>query len=768
MNSEATSRKSLQQTILRLFAVVLVLMSILVAGITLNSAYQHSRKQLLEHFETSQQVFVYKLINDSNALSGVLANAAKNFNIKQLIADGSNDPESLLAAMANLKNRGDADFSMVTDGSGNIIVSSGPAFTSVDPTRYHNRTVALVFNDGTAYLVTAEPVRFLEQQPNPDAWLLMGQQLDRLLGDQIRSLTGFGVSVFHQQKFLLSTEAGMAEDISSLPAAGKGMLEQGNTKLIAYRFKAAEDSEIDFLFTISRGAAFLNFLALMGQLILILVVAILLAVVTSFYIARGVTQPLRMLVAVAQKIREGDYDSDIPPTNSSEVHELSNAITAMQDGIEQREKKIERLAYYDTLTGLPNRNAFFGRLQEQLRVNEDEACAVILIDLDRFTEVNDTLGHDFGDKLLCEVAKRISNLQFKGTFAASVGGDQTAILLTDLDTLPLQRAVDQFDGFFETPFEVDGVMLDIDASFGVSVYPDHADNANGMIQCADIALNKCKESHAHYVIYEESLNTHSVRKLSLMSELRYAIEADQLSLYYQPKLCIETGKIVSVECLVRWIHPEHGFIGPDDFIPLAERSGAIRELTKWAIKTAIDRHREWAAQGISLRMAINISAIDLVDMVLPAYVAEQLSLADMEASCLTLEVTESAVMDDPAQAIRSLDMLHRMGVKLSIDDFGTGFSSMAQLKQMPVQELKIDKSFVQELATNSDDEKIVKSTVDLAHNLGLSVVAEGVEDEVALAKLGQFGVEFAQGYFISRPLPAADFFDWIQKSEYKP
>ncbi|WP_428982877.1 putative bifunctional diguanylate cyclase/phosphodiesterase [Paraglaciecola aquimarina] len=275
-------------------------------------------------------------------------------------------------------------------------------------------------------------------------------------------------------------------------------------------------------------------------------------------------------------------------------------------------------------------------------------------------------------------------------------------------------------------------------------------------------MYSCKEQHYRSAIYTPSLNKYSVMRLNLMSELKEALHDGQLHLYYQPKLAFQENAITTVECLIRWIHPEHGFVSPDEFIPLAEQTGAIRNVTNWALDVACNQLNSWQSQGIQLGVAVNISAMDLVDMRLPSYIAELLVRYKLTPNLLTLEVTESAVMSNPENALKALNVLKSMGITLSIDDFGTGYSSMAQLKKMPVHELKIDKAFVLDLASNKEDQVMVKTLISLAANLGLKTVAEGVEDIESLKLLNAFGCTKAQGFYLSKALPADQFNQWYE------
>ena len=384
-----------------------------------------------------------------------------------------------------------------------------------------------------------------------------------------------------------------------------------------------------------------------------------------------------------------------------------------------------------------------------------------MLDIDRFKDINDTVGHETGDLLIQQIAKRIAAFDEVPAFLARLGGDEFGMVLKFEGNQNLESLVHRIACIFDQPFSISGLVLDVDCSIGASVFPDDAATSSGLMQCADIALYSCKGTHHHYAIYKPELNKHSVQRLNLMSELKGALQEGQLQLYYQPKLSLQAQKITSVECLIRWIHPEHGFIPPDEFIPLAEQTGAIRHVTHWGLRTALQQQKQWRQQGHNLTVAVNISAIDLIDMALPTFVSNLLSEFGSEPDMLTLEVTESAIMADPESALSALNTLKRMGIKLSIDDFGTGYSSMAQLKGMPVHELKIDKAFVLELAKSQDDKVMVNTMVSLAKNLSLETVAEGVEDEETLDYLREIGCTKAQGFHLSRPLPADQFDEWL-------
>jgi diguanylate cyclase (GGDEF)-like protein len=384
----------------------------------------------------------------------------------------------------------------------------------------------------------------------------------------------------------------------------------------------------------------------------------------------------------------------------------------------------------------------------------------VLIDIDRFKEINDTIGHNAGDVLLAMVGDRLQGNRGEELFIARLGGNEFAVI--DVSNGAIEQLMDELTDLFNRPFIVESLTLDINVSIGGASYHEHGAVLSDLLQAADIALHSSKDSHHPHVLYNEELDTFSLQRLRLMSELKDSLASGQLSLYFQPKMALSDDSIHSVECLIRWIHPEHGFIPPDEFIPLAEQTGAIRHITDWVLRQATIQHAEWRKLNLDIAMAVNISAVDLTDLSLPHKVSALLSEFDMMPDRIILEVTESAVMADPEIAINALNMLSHMGIKLSIDDFGTGFSSMAQLKKMPVDEIKIDKAFVLELATNTEDQVMVKTLIAMAENLDLSTVAEGVENQPSVDLLRTMGCSTAQGFHLSRPLPEEDITPWLQ------
>lgn len=428
------------------------------------------------------------------------------------------------------------------------------------------------------------------------------------------------------------------------------------------------------------------------------------------------------------------------------------------------QRELEHQAHHDSLTGLPNRAALYRTLQETIRLSAHtrERFALIILDLDRFKEVNDTLGHHTGDTLLRHIAGRLVKPLRRTDMIARLGGDEFAVILTPAgDHAEIKTIADRLQKTLDAPIELDGMTLDIGASIGVAYFPEDSTDATELVQKADIAMYTAKNNDMPVAFYDRSKDRTSVRHLTLSGELKRAIEENQLTLYFQPKVDVASREISGVETLLRWQHPEHGFVPPDEFVTLAERTGLIGKLTEWVLESAIAQCGRWHRAGLDLDVGINLSVRNLQDNCLPRLVADLLRKHGVPAASVVLEITESAIMADPERARAVIDELNDLGLKLSIDDFGTGYSSLGYLKRLPVHEIKIDRSFVIDMLESENDRVIVKSTVDLAHNLGLSVVAEGVENAETLDALQALGTDVAQGYFISKPLPPADFEAWL-------
>ena len=422
---------------------------------------------------------------------------------------------------------------------------------------------------------------------------------------------------------------------------------------------------------------------------------------------------------------------------------------------------IRHQATHDALTGLPNRRLFSSRLQEELGAVDPSPVTVMLLDLDRFKQVNDTLGHGNGDALLCELTDRLLEVTDDGDTIARLGGDEFGVIstrATDADSA--DALARRFRTALARPCEVGGVSVEMQVSIGIAFAPEHGEDAETLLRRADIAMYAAKPGDVP-LVFQADLDDGSPTRLALAGELRQALESRELTVYYQPQVDLATGVVKGVEALVRWQHPERGFLSPDEFLPVAEQAGLMRSVTRVVLDESLRQCREWLNNGIELSTAVNVSARDLLDTRLPDEIERTLAQHGVEPRLLQIEITEGTLMTDAARSWAILDRIAALGVRIAVDDYGVGYSSLGQLRNLPVDELKIDRSFVKGMTSQSSDAVIVRSTIDLAHSLGLGVVAEGVEDEETLRLLAEAGCDLAQGYLLTRPLPAADLTVWL-------
>jgi diguanylate cyclase (GGDEF)-like protein len=425
--------------------------------------------------------------------------------------------------------------------------------------------------------------------------------------------------------------------------------------------------------------------------------------------------------------------------------------------------EFEHQALHDSLTGLPNRELFRERVAHALKETRSgsEGLIVMIFDLDHFKEINDTLGHQSGDHVLRLLAQRLRTVMRDSDTVARLGGDEFGVLApgtADSDTA-LQLAA-RVQRAMERPFLVSGLTLEIEASIGIAVSPEHGDDVETLVRHADVAMYLSKETH-HPELYDRGHDHYSPDRLALVGELRKAIDDRQLVVYYQPRVELSTGAARSVEALVRWAHPERGLLGPGEFLPLAQHTGVVRLITHYVLEAALRQCRAWRDLGLDVNVGVNLFSRDLLDRGLPDEVGRLLATNGLDPRRLELEITEDTILADPARTAVILEKLGERGVALAIDDFGTGYSSLNYLKRLPVDVLKIDRSFVSRMEVDEDDAIIVRSTIELGHNLGLLVVAEGVENQETLVRLAELGCDTAQGYHLSRPVPADELTEWL-------
>ncbi|MCP4671854.1 MAG: EAL domain-containing protein, partial [Desulfobacula sp.] len=424
------------------------------------------------------------------------------------------------------------------------------------------------------------------------------------------------------------------------------------------------------------------------------------------------------------------------------------------------EHKAAHDATHDNVTDLPNRILLMDRLEQAIQsgIRQKTILALLIFNINNFKEINDTLGHYNSDRLIKQVVSRLQGVARKSDTLSRLDGKEFAILLPVIQkNEDIILFINKIRKTFMEPFSIDKLTFEIQINIGAAIFPKHGKDVDTIMQRANVALFAAKQSNKRYTVYSSDMDRQSPHRITMMGELRQAIENDELVLHYQPKINLHTRRIGGVEALVRWQHPEHGFLPPDEFIPMAERTGLIKLLSIWVLKRALAQAEKWHKKNLKLTIAINLSPSTFLDSDLPDLIIGMLSLYDIPPEYIILEITESSMIKDPDLAMEILYRLTQKGLKISIDDFGTGYSSLAYLKKLPASEIKIDKSFVSDMIKNENDAVIVKSIIDLGHNLSLNVVAEGVEDQETVARLKSLGCDVLQGYYFSKPLNNKDF-----------
>lgn len=701
---------------------------------------------------------------------------ADDFGFRAAAATG--DAPTIASALGNHGARLGADLAWLLTPTGGWVAGTDAAMQPPDATLQALVTEAR--DAGFAIQVVSLQDRVLQvallpvMAPDLVGWLAVGQAFDDRAAIDYRNLTGLDAS------FVSGTDGAWQVHASSLPAYARGLLADaalpageaaGALRLDQARYLAAArplEGAVHGEQVVLQGsfdAALAPYLALRKRILLMSGLAALLALAVAATLGRGVSRPIARLADAARRIQAGDYSRPPEPAGRGEIAELAGAFGRMQSDIAAREARILQQARHDGLTGLPNRGHARDLLQAAIVAGDAAgmSSAVVAIDLDRFKEINDTLGHDFADEVLQEVGRRLRAALAPGHVVARLGGDEFLAVLVGVDADAAMAEAGSLLAQLRRPLELSRSRISLDASLGVALHPAHGSDADTLLRRADIALYDAKSAHSGTALYAPGRDEVHLRQLTLMADLRKSIERGELQLRFQPKLQVADAHVVHVEALLRWRHATLGMVPPDEFIPLAERSGFIHELTRFVLDEALRCNARWRGQGIDLGLAVNLSAMDLMDADLPDFVLDRLQHHGVPAGKLILEVTEGALMRDIDYAIRMLLRLKACGIRLAIDDFGTGYSSLAQLKRMPVDELKIDKSFVMQLAEGSDDAVIVRSTIELGHNMGLSVIAEGVENEAAMALLRRYRCDMVQGYLFSAPLEAEALLAWCRE-----
>lgn len=728
-----------------------------------------------EELDRGSSVFAQLLEMRGAQLSESVQVAARDFAFREAVASG--DQATVQSVLVNHGGRINANFALLIQPDGTVSASTTPAISSARPFPFgellghagnHRSFATVAALDGRAYQVVLAPV----MAPRRIGWVSMGFALDETALAKLRELTGLEISL------AVSHQSGATQWLSTLPTAERDQLAQHaaqppatSTQLDVPEYLTrvvslggdAPDA-VEGVLQLSVIKALQPYAKLKEHLSLITLLSLMLSILGAWALTRGVTKPLRRLMIAARRIGAGDYQGDVPVDRNDELGELAGVFNQMQRGIADRERHIEYQAFHDALTGLPNRSNVEVLLSESIEVGKQTKTplAVLMLDVNRFKEINDTLGHNIGDLLLIRIGERLLESIRPNDTVARLGGDEFLMVIPGASAERARERAEQVVRSVAKSMHLQSMDLFPDISVGIAMFPEHGENAADLLRRADIAMYDAKNARLSIAIYETGRDATHLRRLSLINELHRAVTNDELRVYYQPKLAMDEQTSTHVEALVRWQHPRDGLIAPDEFIPLAEHAGSIHMITDWMLRNVIRQCREWSDMGLELGVSVNISAMDLATGNLPFVVRNYLTQFGVAPHRLLLEITESAVMRDTSYALGVLNQLKACGVKLAIDDFGTGYSSLAHLKRLPVDELKIDKSFVMNMTRDSDDAIIVRSTIELGHNMGLTVVAEGVEDEQAFRMLKNFHCDVAQGYLISRPLPTDEMTEWLK------
>ncbi len=765
--------------ILRLIGLTLLLLLIVQAAgfaVVRATIERNARAQIAQALDLDENVWRRLLEQNADKLRQGSALLAADYGFRSAVNSG--DEETIQSVLENHGNRIGAAVTALlgTDLelravslAGNMEAFPATLRALVPPLAAQPQGSQIAVMGGVPYQFVMVPLR----APVVIGWVLMGFPVNQPLADEMRQLLAVHVAL------VVKSEDGRAKvPVSTLPPGSLALLQREGVPsgelqtpegiLLARAIRLdSVGGEVQALLLRSVEEVLAPYRQLQVLLAIITVAGVMLFAVGTGLVAQRLTTPLRSLLAATQRLSRGEYDVPLEHTDrSDEIGNLARSFDHMRRDIAAQQTEVRRLAYWDRLTGLPNRERFREAVVLAIARSTGGAepphpLAVLTLYLDRFKHVNDVLGYSFGDRLLQAVAERLrQQVPSPDNMVARLGGNEFAVLLRGADAATAHATALRITQSFEEPLAFEDQTVDLSAGIGIACWPGDADDADTLLSRSEIAMYAAKRRLSGAQQYDASFDSASAQTLSLLTELRHAVEHHELRLYLQPKVPLHGQPGRAAEALVRWQHPQRGLVPPMQFIPFAEQTGFVRQLTLWMFEEVARLLADPRTQGLALRVSVNLSTRDLLDPELSTRLADILVRHGVPASAFCLEITESAIMDDPQRAEAMLNRLSEQGFKLSIDDFGTGYSSLAYLKRLPVHELKIDKSFVMGMETGEDDAMIVRSTIDLAHNLGLTVVAEGVETAAILERLRTLACDEAQGYHIARPLPVDDFLAW--------
>ncbi|WPN24865.1 bifunctional diguanylate cyclase/phosphodiesterase [Pseudomonas marginalis] len=759
-------------------ASVLILLSLVVIGALYFSVKAATRSavrgQALAQLDVGTRVFERLLDARGRRLADGVQLLAADFGFRDAVASG--DSATIRSVLLNHGKRINANDMILLGMDGNVLASTVEEVPEGSTFRYDQALREARRNRQATLIVPlqGEPHLLVEASvlaPLPIARVVMGFSMDGAFADELRSLSNLEVSFLAIDRDrpgeLVSTQPQvLRESISALMQGDSTRRGVSATDHLEHRFlnqslvlASDENGKVLALLQSPLDAAMQAFGPLDEKILGIALVALIASLIGALLLARTVSRPVQALALAAERIGSGDYQTPVVLARSDELGRLALAVNAMQSGIAEREQQLAHNALHDRLTGLPNRALAMERLGSAIALQRP--MALIYLGIDNLRVASEAIGPQAVDQLLLTVSQRLQAALRPGDTLAHLIADEFLLLLEGAGSDEAVGMADKLQQLLLRPQRINGHDLALDCRLGIAAYPADGASPITLLERAAIAMKDAAQMPGRLQVYEQGRDLVHRRQITLIRDLRHAPNLGQLLLHYQPKLDIRQGHVRQAEALLRWQHPQFGMVSPAEFIPLAERSGSITLLTQWVIEEGIRQLCEWNRRGLSLQLSLNISADDLLGDELAHRVSALLRRYGLPAEQLLFEITESAVMREPEKALKVLNLLRDCGIGLSVDDFGTGYSSLAHLKRLPVQELKIDQSFVRNLDETSEDAVIVRSTIEMSHNLGLKVVAEGVEYAHSLRLLERWQCDTAQGYLISRPLSADAFEAWV-------
>jgi len=676
-----------------------------------------------------------------------------DFGLKEAAASG--DSDTIRSVLENHSNRVGADLAAYLDLDGHLVAVTGNAgpknesdFARMTDSSHSGQSAVSIGDETFDSFVV--PLR----APVQIGWVVLGFQLDEAVESRIRSLTGLEVA-------LEQAGAQQAHTVYIVNEASDDWLT------LHVPFIGGSNS-VSVVLQRSLREAMLPYTQARSGLIAFGVLLLAFVAMAAAYLSGSAARPLRVLTEAAGRMISGNYDAAVRISTDDEFGKLATSFNAMRTAISEREERISHQGLHDPVTGLPNRSKLTRDLKKLIADIGDghTSVSILSIRLLRMNSISSTLGHKASEEVIKLAAKHMSVNLNDGEVLGHVGTNEFILLIPDSDIPNALACADRVEGILAAGVTLGRVNITLQTEIGIAEFPQHSVDAADLLRNASIARSEAEARRERVMVYESGREEHYVQQLRIVNDLRSALQREEVFLNFQPKISLPDGKFCGAEALVRWQHPELGFLSPDDFIPAAEQAGTIVHLTRYVLSRAIQACKQWNDEGILAHVSVNLSARDLQDEYLPYFVLQELKDHGISARRLTLEITENSVMQDVDHAITVLECLRDIGVRISIDDFGTGHSSLAQLKNIPLHELKIDKSFVMNLTDDERNAAIVRTTIELAHNMDLDVVAEGVEDEKTLRQLSDAGCEQAQGYFLSKPVSSGELLAWCR--DYQP